>query len=53
MWNEHNNRLIHGFDCLPHDVLIAKLHAYGFEKSALNFIYDYWTERTQRTKMEH
>ena len=39
------------FDCLPHDLLIAKLHAYGFEKSALNFIYDYLTERTQRTKV--
>ena len=39
------------FDCLPHDLLIAKLHAYGFEKSALNFIYDYLTKRTQRTKV--
>ena len=39
------------FDCLPHDLLIAKLHAYGFEKSALNFIYDYLTDRTQRTKV--
>ena len=40
------------FDCLPHDLLIAKLHAYGFEKSALNFIRDYLTERTQRTKVD-
>ena len=40
------------FDCLPHDLLIAKLHAYGFDKSALNFIYDYLTERTQRTKVD-
>ena len=40
------------FDCLSHDLLIAKLHAYGFEKSALNFIYDYLTERTQRTKVD-
>ena len=40
------------FDCLPHDLLIAKLHAYGFEKSALNFIHDYLTERTQRTKVD-
>ena len=43
--------LYKAFDCLPHDLLIAKLHAYGFEKSALNFIYDYLTERTQRTKV--
>ena len=40
------------FDCLPHDLLIAKLHAYGFEKSALNLVYDYLTERTQRTKVD-
>jgi hypothetical protein len=39
------------FDCLPHDLLIAKLHAYGFDKSALNFVHSYLTERTQRTKV--
>ena len=39
------------FDCLPHDLLIAKLHAYGFDKSALRFIYSYLTERTQRVKV--
>ena len=29
------------FDCLNHDLLIAKLHAYGFENSALKFIDSY------------
>ena len=29
------------FDCLNHQLLIAKLEAYGFEKEALSFIYDY------------
>ena len=38
------------FDCLNHDLLIAKLAAYGFEKNAINFIYDYLKERKQRTK---
>ena len=38
------------FDCLNHDLLIAKLYAYGFDKSALNFIYNYYKERKQRTK---
>ena len=39
------------FDCLSHDLLIAKLAAYGFEKPALNFIYDYLKNRLQRTKV--
>ena len=29
------------FDCLSHELLIAKLEAYGFEKSALIFVYDF------------
>ena len=39
------------FDCLSHDLLIAKLEAYGFGKSALSFIYDYLKNRMQRTKV--
>ena len=39
------------FDCLSHDLLIAKLEAYGFDKSALKFIYDYLKNRMQRTKV--
>ena len=39
------------FDCLSHELLIAKLEAYGFEQSALLFIYDYLKNRTQRTKV--
>ena len=27
------------FDCLLHDIIIAKLNAYGFDMKALNFIY--------------
>ena len=29
------------FDCLPHDLLIAKLDAYGFDKEALRLILSY------------
>ena len=29
------------FDCLPHDIIIAKLYAYGFNMKALGFTYDY------------
>ena len=41
------------FDCLDHDLLIAKLEAYGFEKSALTFLYSYLSERRQRTKVNN
>ena len=30
--------LSRAFDCLPHDIIIAKLNAYGFDMKALNFI---------------
>ena len=39
------------YDCLPHDLLIAKLVAYGFEKTALVLINDYLTNRLQRVKI--
>ena len=39
------------FDCLSHGLLIAKLEAYGFDKSALSFIHDYLKNRKQRTKV--
>ena len=37
------------FDCLNHDLLIAKFEAYGFNKEALTFIQDYLSNRSQRT----
>ena len=39
------------FDCLNHDLLIAKLEAYGFDNSALLFAKDYLKNRKQRTKV--
>ena len=41
------------FDCIDHDLLIAKLKAYGFEKQAINFLYSYLTKRKQRTKIDY
>ena len=38
------------FDTLNHELLIAKLHAYGFTKKALDLIYSY-LQRWQRTKI--
>ena len=39
------------FDCLNHDLLIAKLEAYGFDNKSLLFIKDYLQNRKQRTKV--
>ena len=38
------------FDCVPHDLLIAKLHAHGFTKKALTFLYLYLKRRKQSVK---
>ena len=39
------------FDCIDHKLLIAKLHAYGFDNDALKFIYSYLKGRKERTKI--
>ena len=39
------------FDTIDHNLLIAKLNAYGFSKSALRLIKSYLTNRWQRTKI--
>ena len=39
------------YDCLPHNLLIAKLAAYGFEDSATFLISDYLSKRYQRVKI--
>ena len=41
------------FDCLNHELLIAKLEAYGFDNSSLNYIYSYLSDRKQRTKVNN
>ena len=40
-------------DCLHHDLLIAKLEAYGFGHSSLILIYNYLPGRKQRTKVNN
>ena len=39
------------FDCLSHDLLIAKLNAYGFSIAVLRFVQNYLSNRKQRTKI--
>ena len=37
------------FDCLNHNLHIAKMEAYGFDNSALSYIYNYLKDRKQRS----
>ena len=39
------------FDCIPHNLLIAKLSAYGFDTKSLMFISAYLKSRKQRTRI--
>ena len=39
------------FDCIPHELLIAKLHAYGSSRESLKLIYSYSKGRSQRVKI--
>ena len=38
-------------DCLPHDLLIAKLEAYGLGNGSLNLLLDYLSFKKQRIKV--
>ena len=39
------------FDCISHELLIAKLHVYGFNKASLKLTYNYLKGRNQRVKI--
>ena len=41
------------FDCLNHELLVAKLNMYGFTLSALKLVHDYLSERKQRTRVNN
>ena len=39
------------FDCVKHDLLIAKMHAYNCDYNVLAIIHSCLSERKQRTKI--
>ena len=41
------------FDSLNHELLLAKLEAYGFDDPSLNFVLSYLSDRKQRTKVNN
>ena len=41
------------FDSISHELLAAKLYAYEFSKNSVKLIYDYFSGRTQRTKVNN
>ena len=43
--------LLKAYDCLPYDLLVARLRVYGLSLSRLQMIYNYLTSRKQRLKI--
>ena len=43
--------LLKVYDCIPHDLLIAKLEVYGSDETSLHLLRDYLSNRKQRTKI--
>ena len=41
------------FGCLNHELLVAKLNAYGFTLPALKLVHDYLLNRKQRTRVNN
>ena len=59
--NLDNNYLVGGvlmdlskaFDCIPHDLLIAKFQAYGFNRNIVKYFYSYLKNRKQCVKINN
>ena len=41
------------FDCLNHNLMISKLHAYGFDHNSLTYVYSYLSSTKQRSKVNN
>ena len=53
MFGELLNDPSKAFDCLLHDIFIAKLNAYWFDLKTLKFVDNYLRNRKQRTKINN
>ena len=42
-----------GFDCLPHELIIAKLNTYRFNLPGLKLVHSYLSHKKQCTKVNH
>ena len=40
------------FDCLPHDILLCKLSAYGLSQNSVKLLGNYLTDRSQQVKLK-
>ena len=40
------------FDCLPNELVLVKLHAYGVDIKSLKLLQDFLSNRTQRVKLD-
>ena len=45
--------LCKAFETINHDLLVAKLHAYGFSYDSLKLLYSYLNNRWYRRKINH
>ena len=41
------------FDCIPHNLLLAKLHAYGLDFDIVRFLYNYLKNKKQSVKIDN
>ena len=45
--------LTKAFDCIPHDLLIKKQHAYGFSQKTVTLIYSYLKRTKQKVRVNN